>query len=64
MKLRAEDRGSAILVMLLLNKETDSSTEGTNKLAVLETIEAARQAVHHCGSDSKKILPVEYINAT
>lgn len=51
-------------MMLLLNKETDSSTEGTNKLVVLGTVEAARQAVHHYGSDSKKILPVEYINAT
>ena len=64
MKLRAEDRGSAILVMLLLNKENDSSTEVRNKLAVQGTIEVVRQAVYHCGSNSKKILLVEYINAT
>ena len=64
MKLRAEDRGSAILVMLLLNKEIDSSTERTNKLAVQGTIEVVRQAVYHYGSKSKKILQVEYINAT
>ena len=47
MKLRAEDRGSAILVMLLLNKENDSSTEATNKLAVQGTVEVVRQAVYH-----------------
>ena len=64
MKLRAEDRGSAILVMLLLSKENDSSTEATNKLAVQGTIEVVRQAVYHCGLNSRKILPVEYINVT
>ena len=64
MKLRAEDRGSAILVMLLLNKENDSSTEATNKLAVQGTVEVVRQAVYHYCSNSKKILPVEDINAT
>lgn len=64
MKLRAEDRESAILVILLLNKENDSSTEATNKLAVQGKVEVVRQAVYHYGSNSKKILPVENINAT
>ena len=59
MKLRAEDPGCAIPVMLLLNMENDSSTEATNKLAVQGTIEVVKQAVYHYGLNSKKILPVE-----
>ena len=64
MKPRAEDRESAILVMLLLNKDNDSSTEVTEKLVVQGTIEVVRQAVYHYGSNSKTILQVEYIRVT
>ena len=51
-----EGQGSAILAMILPNKENGSSTEATYKLAVQEIVEVVRSAVCHDGSSSKRIL--------
>ena len=58
-KLRAEDQGSAILAMLLPNKENGSSTEAMNKSAVRGMIEVVRWAVGHYDLKSKRILQID-----
>ena len=62
MELRAEDHGSAILALILLNKANGSSTGVTYKLAAQVTIEVVSLAVCHDCSSSKRILQLKYIS--
>lgn len=61
-ELRAEGQGNAILAMILPNKENGSSTEATYTLTAQGIIEVVSSAVCHDGSNSRRILQVEYFD--